>query len=68
MRKTGRLKIVGTGKNLVDVTYIQNAVEGTSLAFEKLSPQSSCLPDRLISSARTAGRALGFYQQDSDAI
>jgi 2-alkyl-3-oxoalkanoate reductase len=38
--KHGRLKIVGTGKNLVDVTYIQNAVDAHILAFEKLSPQS----------------------------
>jgi nucleoside-diphosphate-sugar epimerase len=38
--KKGRLKIVGTGKNLVDVTYIQNAVDAHILAFEKLSPQS----------------------------
>lgn len=38
--KLGRLKIVGSGKNLVDVTYIQNAVDAHVLAFEKLSPQS----------------------------
>jgi Nucleoside-diphosphate-sugar epimerases len=38
--KQGKLKIVGTGKNLVDVTYIQNAVDAHILAFEKLSPQS----------------------------
>jgi 2-alkyl-3-oxoalkanoate reductase len=38
--KHGRLKIVGTGKNLVDVTYIQNAVDAHIQAFEKLSPQS----------------------------
>ena len=38
--KQGRLKIVGTGKNLVDVTYIQNAVDAHILAFEKLAPQS----------------------------
>lgn len=38
--KHGRLKIVGTGKNLVDVTYIQNAVDAHILAMEKLSPQS----------------------------
>jgi nucleoside-diphosphate-sugar epimerase len=38
--KLGRLKIVGTGKNLVDVTYIQNAVDAHVQAFEKLSPQS----------------------------
>jgi nucleoside-diphosphate-sugar epimerase len=39
--KQGRLKIVGTGKNLVDVTYIQNAVDAHLLAFEKLSPESA---------------------------
>jgi nucleoside-diphosphate-sugar epimerase len=38
--KQGRLKIVGTGKNLVDVTYIQNAVDAHILAFERLSPHS----------------------------
>ena len=38
--KLGRLKIVGTGKNLVDITYIQNAVDAHVQAFEKLSPQS----------------------------
>jgi len=38
--KKGRLKIVGSGKNLVDVTYIQNAVDAHLLAFEKLSPGS----------------------------
>ena len=38
--KSGRLKIVGTGKNLVDVTYIQNAVDAHILAYEKLTPQS----------------------------
>ncbi|HQI73553.1 MAG: NAD-dependent epimerase/dehydratase family protein [Smithella sp.] len=39
--KLGRLKIVGSGKNLVDVTYIQNAVDAHILAFEKLSSQSA---------------------------
>lgn len=39
--KKGRLKIVGTGKNLVDVTYIQNAVDAHIRAFEALSPQSA---------------------------
>lgn len=38
--KKGRLKIVGTGQNLVDVTYIQNAVDAHIMAFEKLAPQS----------------------------
>ena len=39
--RQGRLKIVGAGKNLVDVTYIQNAVDAHVQAFEKLSPQSA---------------------------
>ncbi|KQC07110.1 MAG: hypothetical protein APR62_06880 [Smithella sp. SDB] len=39
--KQGKLKIVGTGKNLVDVTYIQNAVDAHLLAFEKLFPGSA---------------------------
>ncbi len=38
--KRGKLKIVGTGGNLVDVTYIQNAVDAHILAFQHLSPQS----------------------------
>lgn len=38
--KLGRLKIVGSGRNKVDVTYIQNAVDAHILAFEKLFPQS----------------------------
>lgn len=39
--KKGRLKIVGSGKNLVDVTYIQNAVDAHLLAFERLCPGAS---------------------------
>ncbi|MDI6743600.1 MAG: NAD-dependent epimerase/dehydratase family protein [Smithella sp.] len=39
--RAGRLKIVGSGKNLVDVTYIQNAVDAHILVFEKLSPRSA---------------------------
>lgn len=39
--KLGRLKIVGDGQNLVDVTYVQNAVDAHILAFEKLTPQSA---------------------------
>lgn len=38
--RRGRLKIVGSGQNLVDVTYIQNAIDAHLLAFEKLSFQS----------------------------
>lgn len=38
--KKGRLKIVGDGENLVDVTYVENASMVHVLALEKLSPQS----------------------------
>jgi nucleoside-diphosphate-sugar epimerase len=38
--KQGKLKIIGTGKNLVDVIYVQNAVDAHLLALEKLSPHS----------------------------
>ncbi len=37
----GRLKFVGTGKNLVDTTYIDNAAEAHLLAAEKLQPGSA---------------------------
>ena len=39
--KQGRLKIVGTGRNLVDVTYVQNAVDAHLQAFDKLAPGSA---------------------------
>jgi nucleoside-diphosphate-sugar epimerase len=38
--KEGRLFLVGDGKNLVDSTYIDNAVDAHLLAFNKLAPGS----------------------------
>jgi nucleoside-diphosphate-sugar epimerase len=38
--KRGKLKIVGDGQNLVDVTYVENASLAHVMALEKLSPQS----------------------------
>lgn len=39
--KKGKLKIVGDGENLVDVTYVENASEVHLIALEKLSPTAS---------------------------
>ena len=39
--KAGRLRIVGTGKNLIDSTYIDNVVDAHILALERLSPGSA---------------------------
>lgn len=38
--KAGRLKIVGDGENLVDVTYVENASLAHVMALEKLGPGS----------------------------
>lgn len=38
-QKKGRLKIVGDGNNLVDVTYVENAADTHIMALEKLSPE-----------------------------
>ncbi len=38
--RSGRLKIIGTGENLVDVSYVENVSRIHVLALEKLSPQS----------------------------
>lgn len=40
-QKKGRLKIVGNGENLVDVTYVENAADAHIMALEKLSPESA---------------------------
>ncbi len=37
-QKKGRLKIVGDGENLVDVTYVENAADAHIMALEKLTP------------------------------
>ncbi|MBW2999890.1 NAD-dependent epimerase/dehydratase family protein [Candidatus Woesearchaeota archaeon] len=39
--KSGKLRIVGDGKNLVDTVYIDNVVDAHVLALEKLSSGSS---------------------------
>jgi nucleoside-diphosphate-sugar epimerase len=39
--KSGKLRIVGDGKNLVDTVYIDNVVNAHVLALEKLLPGSS---------------------------
>lgn len=38
--KKGKLKIIGDGENLVDVTYVENASLVHLLALEELSPES----------------------------
>ncbi len=38
----GRLKIIGDGKNLVDVTYVDNAADAHILALEKLESTHPC--------------------------
>ena len=40
--KAGRLRIVGTGQNLVDSTYIDNAADAHILAADKLFPGAPC--------------------------
>jgi nucleoside-diphosphate-sugar epimerase len=39
--KAGKLKIIGDGENLVDVTYVENASMVHVMALEKLNPESS---------------------------
>jgi nucleoside-diphosphate-sugar epimerase len=38
--RTGKLKIVGDGRNRVDVTYVDNAAEAHRLALDRLAPRS----------------------------
>jgi nucleoside-diphosphate-sugar epimerase len=38
--KSGKLRIVGDGENLVDVTYVENASLAHVMALEKLCPES----------------------------
>lgn len=40
--RTGQLRLVGDGSNLIDTVYIDNAVDAHLLAAEKLSPGSAC--------------------------
>ena len=41
--RSGRLRIVGSGDNLVDCTYIDNAAQAHFDAFEHLAPGASCV-------------------------
>jgi nucleoside-diphosphate-sugar epimerase len=40
-QKKGKLKIVGEGLNLVDVTFVENAADAHILALKKLTPHST---------------------------
>jgi nucleoside-diphosphate-sugar epimerase len=40
--RAGRLRIVGSGDNLVDTTYIDNAAQAHFDAFEHLAPGAAC--------------------------
>ncbi len=40
--KSGRLRLVGKRKNLVDITFIDNAVSAHLLALDALQPGASC--------------------------
>ncbi len=40
--KSGRLRRVGDGKNLVDTTYIDNCVDAHLCAFDHLDPGAAC--------------------------
>lgn len=40
--KAGRLRFVGDGNNLIDTTYIANAVQAHFDAFDHLAPEAAC--------------------------
>jgi nucleoside-diphosphate-sugar epimerase len=40
--RSGQLRLVGDGSNLIDTVYIDNAVDAHLLAAEKLAPDSDC--------------------------
>lgn len=40
--RAGKMKFVGTGRNLVDTTFIDNAADAHILAAEKLAPEAAC--------------------------
>jgi nucleoside-diphosphate-sugar epimerase len=40
--KKGKLKLVGSGRNLVDSVYVDNAAEAHLLAANALAPEASC--------------------------
>ncbi len=40
--RSGRLRLVGSGRKLVDATYIDNAVDAHLLAADRLAPDAAC--------------------------
>jgi len=40
--KSGRLRLVGGGHNLIDTTYIDNAADAHLAAFDHLAPNAAC--------------------------
>ena len=40
--RAGKLALIGTGSNLVDSTYVDNAALAHLLALEKLAPEAAC--------------------------
>lgn len=40
--RAGKMKFVGTGRNVVDTTFIDNAAEAHILAAEHLAPEAAC--------------------------
>ena len=40
--RAGRLRIVGTGRQLVDATYVDNAAHAHVLAMDRLAPGAAC--------------------------
>ncbi len=40
--RAGRLRLIGSGDNLIDTTYIDNAAQAHFAAFERLEPAATC--------------------------
>jgi len=40
--RSGRLRLVGNGNNLVDTTYVDNAADAHLAAFDHLAPDAAC--------------------------
>ncbi len=40
--RAGRMRLVGSGQNLIDATYIENAAHAHVLALQRLAPEAPC--------------------------
>jgi len=40
--RAGKLRLVGSGRQKVDATYVDNAAQGHALALERLAPDAAC--------------------------